>query len=190
MPTPPSATPDRPPQAPGPSQDDRRAAVAHPSLQRTLRAALELTARDLPEFDAGLRELAAQLYPEAALTELTSEHPVYSSHFQLKPVPAKPLLGVDLPLDQLTDAGRKLVAKDAASRTVLVYSPTAIGCAWNQDMRTSHERSFQLGINLFRYAMGNAPLKRPLDGASKPIAAPAGPPPAPPRTGGQEPTLK
>ena len=62
MPTPPSATPDRPSQAPGPSQDDRRAAVAHPSLQRTLRAALELTARDLPEFDAGLRRLLVARY--------------------------------------------------------------------------------------------------------------------------------
>ena len=74
MPTPPSATPDRPsqsdrpPQAGGPSPTDRasptdrRAAVAHPSLQRTLRAALELTARDLPEFDAGLRRLLVARY--------------------------------------------------------------------------------------------------------------------------------
>jgi hypothetical protein len=142
------------------------------------------------DFDAGLRELAAQLFPEAALTELTSEHPIYSSHFQLKPVAGKPLLGIDVPLDKLTEAGRKLAAKEATSRTVLVYSPTAVGCAWNQDLRTGHERSFQIGINLFRYAMGNAPLKRPLDGVSKTIAAPVGPPPAQPRTGGQEPTLK
>ncbi|MFN9772567.1 MAG: hypothetical protein ACK54X_08065 [Burkholderiales bacterium] len=51
---------DTPPDRPAGS--DRRAAVAHPSLQRTLRAALELTARDLPEFDAGLRRMLVARY--------------------------------------------------------------------------------------------------------------------------------
>jgi hypothetical protein len=45
-----------------PAGPDRRAAVAHPSLQRTLRAALELTVRDLPEFDAALRRMLVARY--------------------------------------------------------------------------------------------------------------------------------
>lgn len=51
---------DTPPDRPAGA--DRRAAVAHPPLQRTLRAALELTARDLPEFDAGLRRMLVARY--------------------------------------------------------------------------------------------------------------------------------
>ena len=141
------------------------------------------------EFDAGLRELAAALFPEVPLAGLTSEHPVYSSHFKLKPLTNQPLLGVDLPVDKLAEAGRKLAGKET-SRTVLVYSPTAIGCIWNQDLRTNHERQFQIGINVFRYATGNVAMRRPLDGSSKPIAAPTGPPPEPSRTGWVEPALK
>ncbi len=42
--------------------EDRRAAADHPSLQRTLRGALELVSRELPEFDTGLRRLLVARY--------------------------------------------------------------------------------------------------------------------------------
>jgi hypothetical protein len=65
-----------------------------------------------------------------------------------------------------------------------------LDCVWNQDLKTNHERAFQVGINVFRYAMGSAPLRRPLDGTSKPIPATASPPTEPTRTGGDVPALK
>lgn len=42
--------------------DDRRAVAEHPWLQRTLRSALGLVSRELPEFDAGLRRLLIARY--------------------------------------------------------------------------------------------------------------------------------
>jgi hypothetical protein len=60
-PSPPSATLFTTP-ATTPAEPDRRATVVHPSLKRTLRTALELTARDLPEFDAGMRRMLVARY--------------------------------------------------------------------------------------------------------------------------------
>ena len=121
-------------------------------------------------FDTGFRALVAEVFPEAKLEELTKEHPVWTSHYKLKPERRKPLWGLTLPRKVLEPQGQAAAGKNA-TRTVVIYAPWAVGCAWNQNQTTRYERLFQLGINVFRYATGNRPLRRPLDGFSKPVPA-------------------
>ena len=128
-------------------------------------------------FDEGFRLLVKQVFPESELRELAPGHAVYSSHFKLKMDRKRPVLGLDLPADKLAAEGRQLAGTDA-TRTVLIYAPWTIGCAWHQNQTTNYEWIFQLGINVFRHATGKRPLRRPLDGYSAPMALPARPEPA------------
>jgi len=152
------------------------------------------------EFDEEFRKLVKEVFPEGELHELPGVHRVYSSHFKLKPDAAHPLLGLDLPVKLLekgtaevrpagqpaggapagpsaqpTDAAADSAPGEPATRTVVFYAPWTIGCVWNQNLTTNHERVFQLGVNIFRYATGERPLRRPLDGTSKPIPVTAKP---------------
>jgi len=121
-----------------------------------------------PAFDEGFRRLIAQVFPESELRELAPAHKIYSSHFKLKADSNHPLLGLDLPINKLEAEGKQLAGGDP-TRTVVVYAPWTIGCVWHQNLLTNHERVFQIGVNLFRYATGKRPLRRPLDGYSRPI---------------------
>jgi len=130
-----------------------------------------------PVFDGGFRTLVKQVFPESELRELAPGHAVYSSHFKLKVDRKRPVLGLDLPADKLAAEGRRLAGTDA-TRTVLIYAPWTIGCAWHQNQTTNYEWIFQFGINVFRYATGKRPLRRPLDGYSPPMTLPARPEPS------------
>jgi len=123
-------------------------------------------------FDEGFRLLVKQVFPESELRQLAPGHAVYNSHFKLKADRKRPVLGLDLPANTLAAEGRRLAA-DKVSRTVVIYAPWTIGCAWHQNQTTNYEWIFQLGINVFRYATGKRPLRRPLDGYSAPMQPPA-----------------
>ena len=129
------------------------------------------------EFDEGFRKLMKAVFPEAELRELSPKHRFYKSHFKLKPVKTHPVLGLDIPARSY---GQKAPPGGAAARppkprTVVFYCPWTIGCVWNQNLKTNHDRVFQTGINVFRYATAGTVLKRPLDGTSKPIRMPRTP---------------
>ncbi len=147
-----------------------------------------------PAFDQGLRKLAQEIFPETELRKLAPDHQVYSSHFKVAADPKAPLCGLDLPwtwgklrLTESAGAGASAVpsgqaapaatsdtaasassaapAEPPGTRTVLFYAPWDIGCVWNQNLTTNHRRIFELGINIFRYATSDRPLKRPHDAA-------------------------
>lgn len=141
------------------------------------------------EFDEGFRKLVADLFPDAPLKELGADHRVFSAHFKLMPDVNRPLLGVDLPVADLAEDAKARAGKDA-TRTVVFYAPWTLGCVWNQNLLTNHERVFKIAVNIFRYAMGEYKLRRPLDGPSKLIPAEAEPPAKEPPAKLDEPALR
>lgn len=97
------------------------------------------------DFAQGFKALAGELWPDDALSDLTIDHPVFHSHFDL----------VDT---------HGLQALSAGCRTGVFFSPRALSCLWElQDIPVHSERAFRLGTNLAAYATGSDQLRDRLE---------------------------
>lgn len=97
-----------------------------------------------PAFRRGFEALAAEIFPEAPLRPLGPEHPIFSAHYQIKPVE---VLGID-----------------AGCRTSIVFLPNDVSCLWEQaDVPELSEEAFRLGTNIAAYLTGKQKLPDKLD---------------------------
>ena len=92
-----------------------------------------------PEFDRGFRDLMSRLFPDTPLKPLPAEHPIWHSHFFVKPADPFRLEGIE-----------------RGCKTVVVYSPQDLSCLWesNQLNDPRVQSAFRLGANLVAYATG------------------------------------
>jgi hypothetical protein len=95
-----------------------------------------------PAFDKGFKELALELWPDNELVEMPGDHPVWKSHFLVKPGDPYKLWHMSL-----------------GCKTVLIYSPQDLSCRWeSNDQRDGKTlAAFQLGSNIVAYATGREP---------------------------------
>ncbi|MEO6807651.1 MAG: DUF4159 domain-containing protein [Isosphaeraceae bacterium] len=95
------------------------------------------------EFDLGFRALMKEIFPEPEydLHPLPEEHAVWRAKFELTP-DVHPLWGVE-----------------HGCRTVVIYSPEDLSCAWNQaEAQPAHamvEKARRVGLNVVYYATGH-----------------------------------
>lgn len=96
-----------------------------------------------PEFDAGLRTLIKELFPDNPLRTLGPEHPIWRAH-AIVPPGSFDLEGIDY-----------------GCKTVVVYSPQDLSCLWeaNQAGKGRGLLAFRLGGNIIAYATGMEPPK-------------------------------
>src|SRR5262249_34359030 len=101
-----------------------------------------------PEFDRGFRKLVKELWKEHDLLDLKPDHPVWRSHFLVKPnsldLPGKPY---------------KLQGIEMGCKTVVIYSPQDLSCLWeaNNVKDGRGQAAFRLGANIVAYATGMEP---------------------------------
>jgi hypothetical protein len=94
------------------------------------------------KFDAGFKELVAELWPDQELTPLGTEHPVWQSpHFV---APGQPY---------------HLHGLNQGCKTVLIYSPQDLSCQWESNKPDDPRciQAFRLGLNIIAYATGMQP---------------------------------
>jgi hypothetical protein len=96
-----------------------------------------------PEFAAGLRQTAAEIFPESKLEILPPDHPVYHSFQPLPP---------DWPLEGVT----------LGCRTAFFLSPRDLSCYWEQDAQPQSEAAMKMGLNIAAYATARQPLRQRL----------------------------
>jgi hypothetical protein len=96
-----------------------------------------------PAFDKGFKLLIEDLWPGYELKYLESTHPVWTSHYQLKPGDPYKLMGLSL----------------SCGKTAVIYSPQDLSCAWesNQANEGRTQAAFRLGANIVAYATGLEP---------------------------------
>ncbi len=111
-----------------------------------------------PQFDAGFKALAKQLWPDSKLEYLAAEHPVWTSYFK----------------DVTPGRVSKLMGLNQGCKTVLIYSPQDLSCAWEANKLDNPliKEAFYLGGNIIHYATGlelPAPrgTKSPVSGIKK-----------------------
>lgn len=98
-------------------------------------------------FDAGARELAAQLFPQYPLMDVPADHPVYTALYRMQsPLP---------PLKMISNGARAL----------LMYSPEDLSRYWQTRDKLSPRAkpAFEMGMNLFVYAAGKRDLRNRLE---------------------------
>jgi hypothetical protein len=98
-------------------------------------------------FNAYVERLAKQLYPGREMTELPRDHELYSLQYQIAPGKRPRLRGM----------------VDAAGRLAWVHSPTDLAVSWQQRAVTTKPEVFELGVNLFAYAVGKSDLRNRLE---------------------------
>ncbi|MER3440132.1 MAG: prenyltransferase [Gemmataceae bacterium] len=96
------------------------------------------------EFDAGVRELIRELWPDRSLEPLPPGHAIWTAFFQVPPG-SFGLEGIDL-----------------GCKTVLVYAPQDMSCYWESGRTKEQEQdravlAFRLGANVVAYATGLEP---------------------------------
>ncbi len=96
-----------------------------------------------PEFASGMRQTAAEIFPESKLELLMPDHPAYHS---LQPLPP------DWPLEGVT----------LGCRTAFFLSPRDLSCYWEQDAQPQSEAAMKMGLNLAAYATARQPLRERL----------------------------
>lgn len=96
------------------------------------------------EFNDFVADLAQRLFPEYSLADLPSNHPVFSSVYNLKPQP-------------------KLQGLSNGARLLMVHSPTDFAKAWEVHDWRKNVPVYRLGVNLFIYAAGRRDLRNRLD---------------------------
>ncbi len=97
-----------------------------------------------PEFNTGFKRLVEELWPDNELIPLPGDHPVWRSHFLIKPGEPYELWGMSL-----------------GCKTVLIYSPKDMSCQWESNNLKDGKalKAFQLGANILAYATGMEPPK-------------------------------
>ena len=95
-------------------------------------------------FDKGFKDLVDDIWGrDAELAWLDGGHSVWSSHFAITPGDPYKLMGLNL-----------------GCKTVLIYSPQDLSCAWesgNPEKDARADRAFKLGANVLAYATGMQP---------------------------------
>src|SRR6202020_930674 len=95
-----------------------------------------------PQFDAGFRDLVADIWPDAELAELPAEHAIWSS--PTVGAPGQPY---------------KLWGLNQGCKTILLYSPQDLSCRWESGKVDDPRciQAFRLGLNIIAYATGMQP---------------------------------
>lgn len=106
-------------------------------------------------FNGYVDQLAGQLYPERELKELPKDHEIYTLQYQLPPGKRPRLRGM----------------VDGTGRLVWVHSTTDLAVSWQQRAVTTKPEVFELGVNLFAYAVGKSDLRNRLE--PRAVRAPA-----------------
>ena len=103
-----------------------------------------------PEFDAGFRQLVAEIWPDRKLIELPEGHPIWSAFYNVPP------------------GSFKLHGLDAGCKTFLVYAAQDMSCHWESNQYekgpAQTQLAFRLAANIVAYATG---LEPPEDKLSK-----------------------
>lgn len=103
-----------------------------------------------PEFDAGFRQLVAELWPDRKLIELPEGHPIWTAFYNVPP------------------GSFKLHGLDAGCKTFLVYAAQDMSCHWESNQFEKGppltQLAFRLAGNIVAYATG---LQPPEDKLSK-----------------------
>lgn len=100
---------------------------------------------DSPEFDAFAHDLARRILPEYQMTDVPSNHPIYSVAEPVRP---------PVPLKMVSNG----------LRILMLHSPHDIAKYWQRrDTKGEGERYFRLGLNLFVYAVGKQDFRNRLD---------------------------
>ncbi len=97
-------------------------------------------ARGEPDFDASLRELLREQFPDQALEPLPAEHPIYSAHFEI-PRNRRP----------------RLEAVQGPCWISLLYAPDGLACEW--DVAAFDHAHFKMGANIIAYVTGMEKLE-------------------------------
>ncbi len=92
------------------------------------------------DFDSGFKAFQKRIFPEYRIERLDRSHLVYRLFFDIKGT-KHPLYGVD-----------------AGCRTVIMYSPTDMSCAWQNGNVAADEEAFELGANIAAYVTGKERL--------------------------------
>lgn len=99
-----------------------------------------------PEFQGGLKDLVAELWPGAEFALLPADHPVYKGYANVPPGQPYTLWGLT-----------------QGCKTVLVYSPQDLSCRWEKGVPPKDAKdadwvmAFRLGANIIAYATGMEP---------------------------------
>src|SRR5262249_20164735 len=99
-----------------------------------------------PAFDAGFKQLVAEVWPDADFAPLPPEHPVWTSPTTVPPGQPYKLWGLS-----------------QGCKTILIYSPEDLSCRWELGKADDPRcvLAFRLGLNLIAYATGmQAPKER------------------------------
>lgn len=103
------------------------------------------------DFERGVRDLAAAIFPEEPLAPLPYGHPIYNSEFALGAEDAV-LWGVE-----------------AGCRTAFVYCPEDLACLWaalepefpeGSSVRSPRRRALEIGMSVISFAAGRNPKDR------------------------------
>jgi hypothetical protein len=105
-------------------------------------------------FNTYVDRLAERLYPDRSLKDLPRDHEIYTLQYQI-PVAQRP---------------RLRGMSDAAGRLVWIHSPSDIALSWQQRAVKTKLGDFEMGVNLFAYAVGKSDLRNRLE--PRAIAAP------------------
>ncbi len=94
------------------------------------------------EFDAGFKDLVAELWPGGAYDKLPADHPVYTAFAPVTPGQPYEIWGLN-----------------QGCKTVLVYSPLDLSCRWESGLPNDPNcvQAFRLGANIIAYATGMEP---------------------------------
>ena len=98
-------------------------------------------------FNTWIDRLAQRLYPDRPLTDLPRDHDLYTLQYQIP----------------LANRPRLRAMTDTAGRLVWIHSPTDLALSWQQRALVTKRTDFELGVNLFAYAVGKSDLRNRLE---------------------------